>query len=255
MDMTEQTFFDSLLVFWFMLALVVFSTLFFLPAPYGRYVDKKVERSIPNRWAWMIMESPAVFGFGAMFLLGNYNDSVTVIVFLSMWTAHYVQRTFMYPFLIRGEGKRMPFHVVVLAFLFNLVNGYLNGRYLFEFSGGYPNEWLIGLPFLFGASLFIIGYTINRHADWVLRSLREPGESGYRIPHGGLYRWISCPNYFGEIMEWTGWALATWSLAGLAFAVWTVANLAPRCWSHHKWYRAHFDNYPPERKALLPWLW
>ena len=70
-----------------------------------------------------------------------------------------------------------------------------------------------------------------------------------------MYRWISCPNYFGEIIEWIGWAIATWSLAGLAFALWTAANLVPRAYSHHQWYRESFTDYPPERKALVPRLW
>ena len=95
----------------------------------------------------------------------------------------------------------------------------------------------------------------NRQADHTLRSLRRPGKSGYRIPHGGLYRWVSCPNYLGEIVEWTGWAVMTWSLAGLSFAVWAAANLAPRAWAHHAWYRKYFAEYPPERRALLPGLW
>lgn len=252
--MSEQTFFSGLIVFWFILALVIFRFLFSAPAPYGRYVEKKAGRSIPNKWGWMIMESPTVFVFGAMFLVGNHNSTTTAIVFLLMWMAHYVQRTFIYPFLLRG-GKRMPLRIVVSAIFFNCVNGYINGRYLFALSGGYPDEWLTDLRFLLGASLFIIGYIINRHADWILRSLRKPGASGYRIPYNGLFRWISCPNYFGEILTWIGWAVATWSLPGLVFAVWTVANLAPRSWSHHKWYQAHFANYPSGRRALLPWLW
>ena len=52
------------------------------------------------------------------------------------------------------------------------------------------------------------------------------------------------PNYLGEIVEWTGWALATWSLAGLAFAVYTAANLAPRAVANHDWYLSTFDDYP-----------
>ena len=78
---------------------------------------------------------------------------------------------------------------------------------------------------------------------------------GYGIPHGGLYRWVSCPNYLGEMVIWVGWAIVTWSLAGLAFALWTVANLAPRAWSHHRWYQERFEDYPTERKALLPGVW
>ena len=82
--------------------------------------------------------------------------------------------------------------------------------------------------------------------------LRAPGESGYKIPRGGLYRWVSCPNYFGELLEWLGWALATWSTAGLAFAVYTAANLVPRALAHHRWYQERFDDYPAERKAVVP---
>ena len=63
------------------------------------------------------------------------------------------------------------------------------------------------------------------------------------------------PNYLGEIVVWSGWALATWSLPGLAFAVWTIANLAPRARSHHTWYQETFPDYPAERKALVPWMW
>ena len=96
---------------------------------------------------------------------------------------------------------------------------------------------------------------INRQSDAMLRNLREPGEEGYKIPQGGLYKWVSCPNYLGEIIQWAGWAVVTWSLPGLAFALWTVANLAPRAYSNHNWYQDHFLEYPPERKALVPKLW
>lgn len=100
-----------------------------------------------------------------------------------------------------------------------------------------------------------MGFVINRAADRTLRSLRGPGETGYKIPQGGLYRWISCPNYLGEIVEWVGWAIATWSLPGLLFAVWTAANLIPRARAHHIWYHEQFNNYPVERRALIPGLW
>jgi len=103
--------------------------------------------------------------------------------------------------------------------------------------------------------VFFIGLAINWWADEVLRNLRAPGESGYRIPKGGLYELISCPNYFGELLEWFGFALAAWSLPGLAFAVYTAANLVPRALAHHRWYREHFPGYPSSRRALIPGVW
>jgi steroid 5-alpha reductase family enzyme len=102
--------------------------------------------------------------------------------------------------------------------------------------------------------LFVCGFAVNKHSDWLLRKLRKPGESGYSIPRGGLFRWVSCPNYLGEIIEWIGWAVATWSLAGLSFAVWTAANLIPRAWQYHRWYRKEFPDYPKKRKAVIPFL-
>lgn len=56
------------------------------------------------------------------------------------------------------------------------------------------------------------------------------------------------------IMEFPGFAMMTWSPAALVFALWTFFNLIPRALDHHKWYRANFPEYPPERKAILPHL-
>jgi protein-S-isoprenylcysteine O-methyltransferase Ste14 len=103
-------------------------------------------------------------------------------------------------------------------------------------------------------ALFAAGYALNRRSDRTLRTLRAPGETGYRIPRGGGFRWVSSPNYLGEIVEWLGWALATWSPAGLAFAVYTAANLAPRAVDNHRWYREKFPDYPADRRALVPYV-
>jgi len=251
--MATETFFDIFLVFWLVVAGVSFFSLFKTAAPYGRYASSGLARTIDNKLGWIIMETPAVLVFAASFLLGTH--TLTALVFLVMWEVHYIHRTFIYPFTLRTKDKRMPFAILVSGFFFNIVNSALNGGYLFTISGGYPNEWLKDPRFITGFILFVIGFIVNRLSDRVLRNLRAPGESGYKIPHGGLYKWISCPNYLGEIIEWTGWAIATWSLPGLAFAVWTDANLVPRAWSHHKWYRQHFPDYPPGRKALLPGIW
>ena len=209
---------------------------------------------MPDKVGWVVMEAPAALGFVVLFVLGEHQRSPMSWVFLALWEIHYLHRAFVYPLGLRSQGNRMPVVVVGMALVFNVVNVYLNGRYLFTLSEGYPLAWLLDPRFLVGLAMFVCGYAVNRHSDAILRSLRQPGESGYRIPRGGLYRWVSCPNYLGEIVEWVGWAVATWSLTGLAFAAWTAANLVPRALSHHRWYRQHLNNYPPERRALVPGL-
>jgi len=102
--------------------------------------------------------------------------------------------------------------------------------------------------------LFFAGFAINHHSDGILRQLRTLGETVYKIPRGGLFERVSCANYFGEIIEWCGWAIAIWSLPGLVFAVWTAANLVPRARAHHNWYPIQFPDYPPQRRALIPFV-
>jgi len=174
------------------------------------------------------------------------------LLFLAMWQAHYLQRAFVYPFLMR-EGARIPATVMLMAITFNVLNAFINARWVSEL-GSYSLDWLADPRFLAGVALFLGGLALNLSADRTLRGLRAPGETGYRIPRGGAYRWVSCPNYLGEILEWFGWALATWSLAGLAFALYTTANLAPRAVAHHGWYRKRFVDYPAQRRALIPYV-
>ncbi|CAA0836315.1 Steroid 5-alpha-reductase DET2 [Striga hermonthica] len=68
--------------------------------------------------------------------------------------------------------------------------------------------------------------------------------------------WVSCPNYLGEIVEWLGWAVMTWSWAGLGFFVYTCANLVPRAEQNHRWYLEKFgEDYPSNRKAVIPFVY
>jgi len=253
--MNERTFYNGLLMGWFVLAVLIFIVLFYVVAPYGRHVRRGWGLAVSNRLGWIVMESLSPLVFVACFVFGDNVKTVTLLAFFCMWAAHYIHRSFLYPFSLRATSGQMPVVVISLGLVFNAVNAYLNGRYLFTFADGYGNEWLTDPRFICGLALFIIGFVVNRRADYVLKNLRKPDEVDYKIPYGGMYRFISCPNYLGEIMLWSGWAIATCSLAGLSFAVWTIANLAPRAKAHHTWYREHFPEYPSERKALVPLLW
>lgn len=253
--MTELTFFHYLLIGWFALAGAIFIALFFVVAPYGRHTKRNWGPGLNSKMGWIVMESTAPLMFGACFVFGQNRNTIAGLVFLILWEAHYIHRAFIYPFRRKESPKPMPMAVIALGFIFNAVNGYLNGRYIYTLSDGFSNSWLADPRFITGVLLFIGGFIINRESDHILHNLRQVGESGYKITHRGLFHWISCPNYLGEIMIWTGWALSTWSITGLSFAVWTAANLIPRARSHHIWYQKNFADYPANRKTLVPGIW
>jgi protein-S-isoprenylcysteine O-methyltransferase Ste14 len=253
--MSERTIFDAIILTWLVLAAVVFVLLFFVTAPYGRHVRKGWGPTLNNKVGWIIMESPSSLLFALFFVLGNRHGSVVAIVFLTMWEAHYIHRAFIYPLALKGLRKRMPVFVVFLGLFFNSVNSYLNGRYLFSLSSVYEISWLRDPRFIVGAALFIAGFMVNRHSDLILKGLRKDDDEGYRIPFGGFYRWVSSPNYLGELAIWFGFAIATWSLPGLTFAIWTAANLVPRARANHLWYKDKFIDYPEGRRILIPRFW
>ena len=250
----EREVYSWLLLAWAGVAACVFIALQFLTAPYGRHARPGWGPTIHRTAGWVIMESPAVVVFLACFAVSGRRDPVS-LTWVLLWLLHYAWRAFIYPFRLRGGQLRMPLSVVAMAFVFNVMNGYLQGRGLFTMGPLRAATWFADPRFIVGVLLFLGGYAINQQSDIILRDLRAPGETGYRIPNGGGFRFVSCPNYSGELVEWLGWAMLTWSPAGLVFFLWTAANLVPRARSHHRWYQEHFPDYPRARKAVVPWLY
>jgi 3-oxo-5-alpha-steroid 4-dehydrogenase 1 len=236
----------------FCIAVLVFILLFFISAPYGKFSRKGWGPSIKSKLAWMIMEFPSPF-LMALFFITSDIKTLPEIIFLILWLTHYVHRTFVYPFSQSGREKPYPLIVAVMAIIFNCLNGFSNGYGIFHLNS-YNSLWLLTWQFISGIIIFLTGFIINKTADRKLRCLRKNNPQEYVIPHGWLFNYISSPHYFGEIIEWAGWAIMTWSLPGLAFSVFTFANLFPRAVASHQWYKSHFTDYPSDRKAIIPFF-
>lgn len=236
---------------WTVVALAVVPYLLGRPAPYGRHARPGWGKLVEARWAWLLMEIPSPLGMVLFFAFGQ--GGPVAGVFLSLWLIHYVYRALVFPFLLPAKARPMPITVLLSGAFFNLVNAYLNGAWLFFLAPPRTMAWLASPRFVLGGLLFFVGLAMHVLADRKLRRLRRSAE-GYAVPRGGLFRFVSCPNYFGEIVEWSGFALATRSPGALLFVLWTVANLVPRAVRHHRWYRETFPDYPPSRRAVLPFL-
>ena len=239
---------------WIGIALVMLPVLLSITAPYGRHSRRDWGPMIPNRMGWIIMELPSLIMFITFSLIGPNQMNIPLLVFFLLYVVHYTNRSIIFPFRTHTSRKLMPLLIVLLAIFFNLINGFLNGYYLGFIAQGYSIEWLYDIRFILGLLLFISGMSINLKYDNMLLALRKSSRNGYAIPAGGLFKYVSCPNFLGEILEWTGFAIMTWSPAALAFLVWTMVNLIPRALDHHKWYLSRFEDYPAERKALIPYV-
>jgi 3-oxo-5-alpha-steroid 4-dehydrogenase 1 len=244
--------FSILLLVQFLSSFLVFFILLFISAPYGKHFRKGWGICLKSWQGWLLMEIPAFLVILIMFLWNYQTITWQKIIFLLIWESHYIYRAFIYPFLLRGSKKTFPVMLILFAVIFNSINGYINGYYLFGSGASFNSNWFISIPFILGTLLFYTGFVIHAHSDRLIRKLRNNGDPGYKMPFGGMFRFVSSPNYLGEIIEWTGWAMLTWSMPGLAFAVFTFANLFPRALSNHKWYKQEFKDYPAKRKAIVP---
>lgn len=251
--MDEILFFNLFMIIMIVIAIVVFITLLKIPAGYGQHTTRKWGKSINDKTGWIIMEFPVVIFYLILYIIGDYHFKPVTILFSTLFLFHYSYRTFIFPILIRGKHQ-MPLSIIIMGMLFNTANAYLQGRWINTLSGGYEISWLLSPIFFIGIIIFFMGFFTHFTSDRIIRHLRKTGETGFKIPRGGLFEFVSCPSYLGEMTEWFGWAIMTWSIPGLVFAIWTFANLAPRARSNHEWYLKTFSNYPKDRKALIPFI-
>ena len=239
------------------LAVIVFTALFFIKAGYGIFRTKAWGPSLPNKVGWILMECPAFLTMLVIWLQSEQRTEPIFLTFFLLFEIHYFQRSFIFPFLMKGHSK-MPLSIVSMGVLFNIINGFLIGESLFHFApiGKYSSEWFNTPTFIIGTVIFFAGMAINLHSDHVIRTLRPKGDTKHYLPQKGMYQYITSGNYFGELVEWTGFAILTQSTAAWIFVIWTFANLAPRAYSINKQYRKEFGNDAVgKRKCLIPYIY
>ena len=124
--MTLEQFYQLLTLF-SGVGIVVFIALFFIKAGYGMFRTERWGISVPNKTGWVLMEAPVFF---VMLYLwwqsGTGTDKVPFLFFL-LFELHYFQRSFVFPFLIKGKS-RMPIAILLMGVVFNLLNGYIQGE-------------------------------------------------------------------------------------------------------------------------------
>ncbi|GGG58169.1 DUF1295 domain-containing protein [Bizionia arctica] len=249
--MTLSTF-HIICIIWASIGIGSFILLQFVTAPYGRHIKKGWGPEISNKIGWVLMEIPSFSIILYFFMTSNQSKYASMLSIL--WLIHYFNRTFIYPLRIRTKYKKMPITIVVSAIAFNMVNAGLNGYFLANFEA-YTIDAFNNWHFYLGLTLFVFSFITNQISDNILIHLRKPGETGYKIPNGFLFKYISCPNHLSELLQWTGFAIMAWNYPATTFLIWTAANLIPRALAHHKWYKVHFKEYPKNRTALFPRFW
>ena len=240
------------------IAVVVFVCLFFVDAGYGKFYKPEWGPTVGNKLGWMLMEAPVFVAMLALWWFSDRRSDAVRIIFLLLFELHYFHRSFIFPLQIRGRS-RMPLSIILMGALFNTLNAFMQGGWIFYFSPAdyYSSGWIISLPFILGTVIFFVGMAVNIQSDSIIRNLRKPGDTAHYLPKGGMFRYVTSANYFGEFVEWVGFAILTWSWAGAVFALWTFANLAPRAARIYNLYSREFpdDLDTHKTKRMIPFIY
>ena len=167
------------------------------------------------------------------------------LVFLAMWLIHYGNRGFLFPLrmrVARGDQGSFSLMVITVGWMVTSLHGYFHASYFTRFGTQYTTDWLRDPRFLCGFVIYYSCFALNLQSDAIIRRLRtreeiDAGIKNYRIPEGGLFRWVTSPSYLTELGAWAGFALCTWSLAGVFIFVISLGNLVPRAFATQRWYR------------------
>ena len=255
--------YDTALAIGFAIVVATAIATLFTNTPYGRFADDKYGVSLDPRLGWFLMELPAMVVFLYFYFQGSNAGAPFPLFVLFVWVIHYTNRGFIMPALMRvplGQRSSFSLFVVAIGWVVTSLHGYLNASWASTYSNHVGWDWFSDPRFIVGVLLYYGGLLVNLHSDHIVRKLRTKEEVAqevkeYRIPRGGLFEYVSNPSYFSELVFWAGFALFTWSLAGVFILAISMANLVPRAIATDAWYREKFADYPPERKILVPFIW
>ncbi|KAG0136718.1 3-oxo-5-alpha-steroid 4-dehydrogenase-domain-containing protein [Tuber indicum] len=228
--------------------------------------------NVPGKPGWIFMElfSPLTLLYTIYTNPERTGELPKTHVWLTtLYCIHYLHRALLSPIRNPSMGP-MNIGMVCAGVSFNIINGSAIGGWL----GGYGSAadvpgWQISI----GSAMFILGLWGNMYHEEILREIRrdksfdkDAEKEGrvvtsdgrvYKIPEGGLFKWVWNPHYFSEWIEWSGFAIAGGGFANFLPATLFVANelatMLPRAIQQKRWYGEKFNkDVLPYRKAAIP---
>ncbi len=250
--------FDHLLVAIFL----VLGPFFFLSEAHGgfafgysKFADREARFTLPSRLGMFLLYFPAVLLFPLTVGLSDEAPTTWHLVCAAMVSAHFGKRCLEALFIHKYSGVMNGFSVVMICGLYSTLSGLLGWIAVHDVPSTLlqsPNFTPLWIP---GFIIWSLGTAINAYHPVLLANLRPPGETGYKVPEGGLFRWIACPHYLGELIAWWGFSLIFHHVAAFVVTLTMTFYLSGRAYNTLKWYRGKDLELPAGWKRLVPFVY
>ncbi len=220
---------------------------------YSKFASRAAALALPSRVGMLILYAPSVVLFPCMLLAHGVEWTTWHLVTAALISLHFAKRCLEALYVHRYSGVMNLESVVFICLWYSAATGFLGYVAATEVDAE-----LIASPafhpwYLLGALAWIAGTGLNYLHHELLARLRAPGETGYKLPTAGLFRWIACPHYLAELLAWWGYALVFHHVAAAALAVIMTGYLFGRADSTLRWYRDRLGHaVPRDWKRIVP---
>jgi len=223
-------------------------------AGYSKFAHKDKNFKVPTRLAMLTLYSPAclVALYAMLYLSPTSGGNGREVLVCGLVAVHFAKRIlevlFVHKYSGTMDGDIMC--VITLSYTISSMIITYQQRHIDAYSGPWDDFALWA-----GLNMFSIGQVGNLYHHVILANLRkEDGEQKYVLPSGGLFRFVTTPHYFFELVAWFGVACVSQQLNVLLVAAGMTSYLSGRAVATTRWYQSKFADYPAERRHLVPFL-
>ncbi|GAN09360.1 3-oxo-5-alpha-steroid 4-dehydrogenase family protein [Mucor ambiguus] len=196
--------------------------------------------SISSFNGMLLIYSPSLI-VSILFFIWSINDYRMLMISAAIF-AHYLKRVLEVVFIHRYSGQsKLKDNTLISTFYFSFTS------FIYKMSLHVPES--DSKLALCGVAMFILGEYTNFYHHLLLRQLRKDGSKEYKIPSGGLFDYVWCPHYLGEIISFVAMVLLTQHILILILQLGSAGYLATRAYNTKK---CSSDTYDTKHEAILP---
>ncbi|KAL7335900.1 hypothetical protein PS15p_201312 [Mucor circinelloides] len=206
--------------------------------------EKSSEIYISSFNGMLLIYSPSLSA-STLFLVWSFDDYRMLMISATIFV-HYLKRVLEVVVVHCYSGQsKLKDTILISASYFSFTS------FIYHMSLNVPQS--NSMLALLGAVMFVLGEFTNFYHHLILRDLRKNGSKEYKIPSGGLFDYVWCPHYLGEIVAFVAIVLVTQHILVLIVQLGSAGYLATRAYNTKKWYSDKFDEIP-SRACLIPYI-
>lgn len=173
-------------------------------------------------------------------------------LFIILFAAHFVKRELETIFVHKFSRPTMPLQSI-----------FKNSLYYWAFAAviGYPlchpkfTPPESPMQVKTGAAVMIMNEIMNFAVHLQLSRMRKgDGDQARTFPGGPLFQFVSCPNYFHEVMSWVGFSIGTNLLSSWLFTAVGLAQMTEWSLKKHRGYVKADPAAMKRKKSIIPFV-